>query len=112
MYVKKVSVHVQAWQLGTQTEKEMELIRCGRIKRRADGTGREYVTYTKDEIDEKGRVTIYTSEVIRNSETETELKCVSEDEWSRVRTVLRQNCTDNEDVFGGLLLDSEGFEFI
>lgn len=79
---------------------------------RFNDTGREYVVYTKNEIDEKGNITIYTSEVIHNSETEVELKCVSEDEWIRVKTVIRQNCTDYEDVFDGLLLDSEGFEFI
>ena len=79
---------------------------------RFNDTGREYVTYTKNEIDEKGNIIIYTSEVIHNSETEVELRGLSEDEWMRVRTVIRQNSTDNEDVFGGLLLDSEGFELI
>ena len=37
MIVQKKAVRVQAWQLGAQSEKELELMNGGRIKRRADG---------------------------------------------------------------------------
>ena len=53
MYVQKKSVRLQAWQLGTQSEKEMELIRCGKIKRRADG---DYELFSQEATGETGQI--------------------------------------------------------
>lgn len=49
---------------------------------------KEYVIYTKNEMDENGNVTIYVSEC--NRETLT-LTTVSDDnEWTRIKDVLRE----------------------
>lgn len=51
---------------------------------------KEYVIYTKNEVDENGNVTIYISNVTRNG-NEVSLSTVSEDtEWSRIKDVLRE----------------------
>lgn len=50
----------------------------------------EYVIYTKNEIDESGNVTIYISSVIRNG-NDVNLTTVSDDnEWTRIKNVLRE----------------------
>ncbi len=52
--------------------------------------GKEYVIYTKNEVDENGNVTIYISNVVRNG-AETTLETVSDDnEWTRIKGVLRE----------------------
>ncbi len=51
---------------------------------------KEYVVYTKNEKDENGNVTVYVSNVDR-SEGEPRLMGVeSEEEWSRIKDVLRE----------------------
>ena len=51
---------------------------------------KEYVVYTKNEKDEIGNVTVYVSNVDR-SENEPKLLGVdSENEWSRIKDVLRE----------------------
>lgn len=51
---------------------------------------KEYVIYTKNEIDENGNVTIYISNVTRNGNNAT-LSTVSDDnEWTRIKNVLRE----------------------
>lgn len=53
-------------------------------------TKKEYMVYTKNEIDESGNVTIYVSEVIRDGE-EIKLGGVSsDDEWLKIKEVLRE----------------------
>ncbi len=53
-------------------------------------TKKEYMVYTKNEIDESGNVTIYVSEVIRDGE-EIKLGGVSSDEeWLKIKEVLRE----------------------
>ncbi len=50
----------------------------------------EYVIYTKNEKDENGNVTIYVSNVTRNGDNAT-LTTVSDDnEWTRIKNVLRE----------------------
>ena len=52
--------------------------------------GKEYVIYTKNEVDENGNVTIYISNVVRAGENVT-LETVSDDnEWTRIKSVLRE----------------------
>ena len=48
---------------------------------------KEYVIYTKNEVDENGNVTIYISNVNRNDGTLTTVS--DENEWARIKDVLR-----------------------
>lgn len=51
---------------------------------------KEYVIYTKNEVDDNGNVTIYISNVTRVGENIT-LSTVSDDnEWTRIKNVLRE----------------------
>ena len=51
---------------------------------------KEYVIYTKNEKDENGNVTIYVSNVTRVGDEAT-LTTVSDDnEWSRIKDLLRE----------------------
>lgn len=51
---------------------------------------KEYVIYTKNEVDENGNVTIYVSNVNRVGQNIT-LTTVSDDsEWTRIKDVLRE----------------------
>ena len=53
-------------------------------------TKKEYVIYTKNEIDDNGNVTIYISNVARVGNNVT-LSTVSDDnEWTRIKNVLRE----------------------
>ena len=53
-------------------------------------TKKEYVIYTKNEIDDNGNVTIYISNVVRMGNSIT-LSTVSDDnEWTRIKNVLRE----------------------
>jgi len=50
---------------------------------------KEYVIYTKNETDENGNITIYISNVIRNGENITLTTVSDENEWARIKDVLR-----------------------
>ena len=50
---------------------------------------KEYVIYTKNETDENGNITIYISNVIRNGESVTLTTVSDENEWARIKDVLR-----------------------
>ena len=51
---------------------------------------KEYVIYTKNEVDDNGNVTIYISNVTRIGDSIT-LSTVSDDnEWTRIKNVLRE----------------------
>lgn len=51
---------------------------------------KEYVIYTKNEVDENGNVTIYISNVNRDGGI-VRLTTVSDDtEWSRIKDILRE----------------------
>jgi uncharacterized protein YrzB (UPF0473 family) len=51
---------------------------------------KEYVIYTKNEVDDNGNVTIYISNVARIGDSVT-LSTVSDDnEWTRIQNVLRE----------------------
>ena len=53
-------------------------------------TGKEYVVYTKNEKDENGNVTVYVSRVDRSGDTPRLYGIDDEDEWNRVKDVLRK----------------------
>ena len=58
-------------------------------------TKKEYVVFTKNEIDDKGNTIVYVSEVDRSSGEPT-LQRVDDEDWSRVRKVLRELATDGD----------------
>jgi len=51
---------------------------------------KEYVIYTKNEKDENGNITVYVSHVDRSSGEPKLLGIDDEDEWTRVKDVLRE----------------------
>lgn len=53
-------------------------------------TKKEYAVYTKNEKDDSGNITIYVSSVIRDSENLKFGSIESDDEWSRIKDVLRE----------------------
>ena len=68
------------------TQEEVEVLLAFKF----NDNGKEYVIYTKNEVDENGNVTIYISNVLRNCD-EVTLETVSDDsEWARIKGVLRE----------------------
>ncbi len=59
-------------------------------------TKKEYVVYTKNEKDENGNVTLYVSHVNRseNSEEPVLETVETEEEWSRIKDLLRELAKD------------------
>ena len=53
-------------------------------------TKKEYVVYTKNEKDENGNVTVYVSQIDRSEQTPKLYGIDDEDEWNRVKDVLRK----------------------
>ena len=53
-------------------------------------TKKEYVIYTKNEKDENENITVYVSNVDRSSGEPKLLGVEDEEEWSRVKDVLRE----------------------
>ncbi len=68
------------------TKEEVELLLAFKF----NDNNKEYVIYTKNEVDDNGNVTIYISNVARDGNTVT-LSTVSDDsEWTRIKNVLRE----------------------
>ena len=53
-------------------------------------TGKEYVIYTKNEKDENDNITVYVSNVDRSSGEAKLMGIDDEEEWNRVKDVLRE----------------------
>ena len=53
-------------------------------------TQKEYVIYTKNEKDENDNITVYVSHVDRSSGEPWLLGVEEEDEWNRIKDVLRE----------------------
>ena len=53
-------------------------------------TKKENVVYTKNEKDANGNVTVYVSRIERNGETPQLFGVENEEEWNRVKDVLRK----------------------
>lgn len=61
-----------------------------------DDTKKQYVVYTKNELDEAGNVTIYVTEVVKD-ETGTHFVGISnDDEWLKVKEALRELAKNEE----------------
>ncbi len=68
------------------TKEEVEVLLAFKF----NDNNKEYVIYTKNEIDDNGNVTIYISNVTRMGNNVT-LSTVSDDnEWTRIKNVLRE----------------------
>ncbi len=52
-------------------------------------TKKEYVVYTKNEIDENGNVTIYVTEIIKDATGNKFVGVSSDEEWVKIKEVLR-----------------------
>ncbi len=68
------------------TEEEIELL----VSFEFSDTKKEYVVYTKNEKDENGNITIYSSTVIRDNGELTFGKIETEEEWNRIKNILRE----------------------
>ena len=68
------------------TMEEVEVILAFEFK----DTKKEYVIYTKNERDENENITIYVSNVDRSSEEPKLVGIDDEEEWNRVKDVLRE----------------------
>ena len=53
-------------------------------------TKKRYLVYTKNEVDQYGNITIYVTEVIKDSMGTRFLGIESDEEWSKIKDVLRQ----------------------
>ena len=68
------------------TKEEVELL----LSFKFNDNNKEYVIYTKNETDENGNVTIYVSNVSRVMD-DVLLNTISDDnEWSRIKDLLRE----------------------
>lgn len=68
------------------TTEEVELLICFEF----NDTKKEYVVYTRNEKDENGNITIYVSNIDRSGEVPKMGAIESDEEWSRIKDVLRE----------------------
>lgn len=68
------------------TKEEVDLLICFEF----NDTKKEYVVYTKNEKDENGNITIYVSSVDRSGELPKMGAIESDEEWSKIKDVLRE----------------------
>lgn len=68
------------------TTEEVELLICFEF----NDTKKEYVVYTRNEKDENGNITIYVSNIDRSGEVPKMSAIESDEEWSRIKDVLRE----------------------
>ena len=73
------------------TKEEVELI----ISFEFNDTKKEYVVYTRNEKDENGNTTLYVSSVDRSSSNPKMGGIESDDEWDRIKSVLRELAKKN-----------------
>ncbi len=60
-------------------------------------TKKRYVVYTKNEVDQNGNVTIYVTEVVTDDHGTRFLGVSGDDEWSRIKDVLRKLAKKDEE---------------
>ena len=68
------------------TKEEVELLVCFEF----NDNKKEYVVYTKNEKDENGNITIYVSSIDRSGDTPKMGAIESDEEWARIKDVLRE----------------------
>lgn len=68
------------------TKEEVEVLLAFKF----NDNNKEYVIYTKNEVDDNGNVTIYISNVTRNGNNVTLSTVADDNEWTRIKNVLRE----------------------
>ena len=68
------------------TKEEVEVLLAFKF----NDNNKEYVIYTKNEVDDNGNVTIYISNVERKDNTITLSTVADDNEWTRIKNVLRE----------------------
>lgn len=61
-----------------------------------DDTKKQYVVYTKNELDEAGNVTIYVTEVVKDDMGTHFVGISNDDEWLKVKEALRELAKNEE----------------
>ena len=59
-------------------------------------TKKRYVVYTKNEVDQNGNVTIYVTEVVTDDQGTRFLGVSTDEEWTRIKVVLRKLANKEE----------------
>lgn len=59
-------------------------------------TKKRYVVYTKNEVDQNGNVTIYVTEVVKDAQGTRFLGVSTDEEWTRIKEVLRKLAKKDE----------------
>lgn len=75
---------------GDGSVEKVEIVISFRFK----DNGKEYVVYTKNEKDANGNVTVYVSNIDRSEDTPKLLGINNDEEWSRIKDVLRELSKD------------------
>lgn len=70
---------------------EVELLICFEF----NDTKKEYVVYTRNEQDENGNTTIYVSSIERSNKIPKMGAIESDEEWSKIKDVLRELAKSN-----------------
>lgn len=73
------------------TQEEVELLICFEF----NDTKKEYAVYTRNEKDENGNITIYVSNIDRSDEIPKMMAVESDEEWSKIKDVLRELSKNN-----------------
>lgn len=73
------------------TQEEVELLICFEF----NDTKKEYAVYTRNEKDENGNITIYVSNIDRSDKTPRMMAIENDEEWSRIKDVLRELSKNN-----------------
>ena len=68
------------------TKEEVEVLLAFKF----NDNNKEYVIYTKNEVDDNGNVTIYISNVERNGNNVVLSTVADDNEWTRIKNVLRE----------------------
>ena len=80
---------------------------------RFNDTGREFIIYTKNEIDKDGDEFIYVSEKFYGPDNEVELQDISDDDLPRIENLLRKIAESEDDESSNTISpDSDGIERI
>ncbi len=58
-------------------------------------TNKQYVVYTRNEVDEAGNVTIYVTEMVKDEKGTRFVGISSEDEWNKIKDALRALANQN-----------------
>ena len=68
------------------SEEEVEVLLAFKF----NDNNKEYVIYTKNEVDDNGNVTIYISNVVKNGDNVSLTTVADDSEWTRIKNVLRE----------------------